>query len=146
MTFSRIINLFIVFLFLHNYQACAQIENQSDNSKKTKNDEQIFNFIEKYPQFPGGDSALIEYIKANLTYPTEAMEKGIEGTVIIQFVVEKDGSITNVIVTQSIGGGCDEEAVRVIKSLPKWEPGMQKGQPIRVYFTIPIEFVLNNNE
>ena len=105
-------------------------------------EEKIFTFVEEYPEFPGGDKALREFILNNLNYPEIARKSGITGTVYVQFVVEKDGSISDVKVVRGIGGGCDEEAVRVVKSMPKWKPGKQRGQPVRVYFTLPIEFKL----
>ena len=104
--------------------------------------EEIFTFVEEYPEFPGGDKALREYILNNIKYPEVARTSGITGTVYVQFVVEKDGSISDVKVVRGIGGGCDEEAVRVVKSMPRWKPGKQRGQPVRVYFTLPIEFKL----
>lgn len=104
--------------------------------------EEIFTFVEEYPAFPGGDRALKEYIVNNIKYPEVARQSGITGIVYVQFVVEKDGSISDVKVVRGIGGGCDEEAVRVVKSMPKWKPGKQRGQPVRVYFTLPIEFKL----
>ena len=104
--------------------------------------EEIFTFVEEYPEFPGGEKALYEYIKNNIRYPEVARTSGITGTVYVQFVVEKDGSISDVKVLRGIGGGCDEEAVRVVKSMPKWKPGKQRGQPVRVYYTLPIDFKL----
>ena len=104
--------------------------------------EEIFTFVEEYPEFPGGDKALREYILNTIKYPEVARTSGITGTVYVQFVVEKDGSISDVKVVRGIGGGCDEEAVRVVKSMPRWKPGKQRGQPVRVYFTLPIEFKL----
>lgn len=105
-------------------------------------EEEIFTFVEEYPEFPGGDKALREYILNNIKYPEVARTSGITGTVYVQFVVEKNGSISDVKVVRGIGGGCDEEAVRVVKSMPKWKPGKQRGVPVRVYFTLPIELKL----
>ena len=102
----------------------------------------IYQIVEQMPQFPGGESALMEYVSKNVVYPEEAKEKEIQGRVFIGFVVEKDGSIGEVKVLRGIGGGCDEEAVRVIKGMPKWKPGMQKGKPVRVSYQIPIMFKL----
>ena len=104
--------------------------------------EEIFTFVEEYPEFPGGEKALYEYIKNNVNYSELAIKTNIEGTVYVEFVVEKDGSISDVKVLRGIGGGCDEEAVRVVKSMPKWKPGKQRGQPVRVYYTLPIDFKL----
>ena len=103
----------------------------------------IYQIVEQMPQFPGGESALMEYVSKNVVYPEEAKEKEIQGRVFIGFVVEKDGSIGEVKVLRGIGGGCDEEAVRVIKGMPKWKPGIQKGKPVRVSYQIPIYFKLD---
>lgn len=105
-------------------------------------EQEIFTIVEEQPSFPGGEAALFEYLKKNIVYPTIAKESGIQGTVFVQFVVEPDGSVSNVKVLRGIGGGCDEEAVRVVKSMPRWNPGKQRGKPVRVYFNLPIRFVL----
>jgi TonB family protein len=104
----------------------------------------ILNICEEMPEFPGGVNALISHVGQNVVYPAEAMEKEIQGRVFVGFVVEKDGSISNVKVLKGIGGGCDEEAVRVISSMPKWKPGKQKGKPVRVNYQIPISFQIGN--
>lgn len=88
----------------------------------------------------------MEYLSGNITYPEDAKEKGISGRVFIQFVIEKDGSVSNVKVMKGIGGGCDEEAVRVVKSMPKWKPGKQKGKPVRVNYILPVSFKLDEGE
>lgn len=103
----------------------------------------IFISVEQKPEFPGGLSGLYSYFKNNVKYPLPAMERGISGRVFLNFVVEPDGSISNVIVLRGIGGGCDEEAVRVIRNMPLWEPGRQRGRAVRVSFTVPIKFTLN---
>ena len=103
----------------------------------------VYNIVEQMPEYPGGVEAMMKYIAENVKYPEEAKNKNIAGRVFVSFVVEKDGSVSNVKVLRSIGGGCDEEAVRVIKSMPKWKPGMQKGKPVRVSFQIPIYFKLD---
>ena len=95
------------------------------------------------PKFPGGEKALMDYVSNNVKYPEEAKNKNIAGRVFVSFVVEKDGSIGEVKVLRGIGGGCDEEAVRVIKGMPKWKPGIQKGKPVRVSYQIPIYFKLD---
>ena len=104
----------------------------------------VFQVVDVMPEFPGGVNALISHVGQNVIYPAEAMEKEIQGRVFVGFVVEKDGSISNVKVLKGIGGGCDEEAVRVISSMPKWKPGKQKGKPVRVNYQIPIVFKLGN--
>lgn len=103
---------------------------------------EIFIVVEEMPQFPGGDAKLYEYIQKNLKYPMMARESDIQGRVFVNFVVEPDGSISKVNVMRGIGGGCDEEAVRVIESMPKWKPGKQRGSAVRVSYTVPIIFKL----
>jgi TonB family protein len=97
------------------------------------------------PEFPGGEKGLMEYVSNNVKYPEEAKNKNIAGRVFVSFVVEKDGSINEVKVLRGIGGGCDEEAVRVIKSMPKWKPGKQNGKPVRVNFQMPFVFKLDES-
>ena len=84
----------------------------------------------------------MDFIGTNIRYPKYAQDHGISGRVLVRFVVETDGSITNVEVLQGIGGGCDEEAVRVVKSMPKWKPGKQRGKAVRVQFNLPVRFSL----
>jgi periplasmic protein TonB len=103
----------------------------------------IFTVVEDQPSFPGGEEARIRYLQENLRYPQMAREAGIQGTVFVTFVVERDGSVTDVRVLRGIGGGCDEEAVRVVRNMPRWNPGRQRGQAVRVQFNMPIRFVLN---
>lgn len=103
----------------------------------------IFTVVEDQPAFPGGEEARIRYLSANINYPQMAREAGIQGTVFVTFVVERDGSVTDVRVLRGIGGGCDEEAVKVVANMPRWQPGRQRGQPVRVQFNMPIRFVLN---
>jgi protein TonB len=102
----------------------------------------VYQIVEEMPQYPGGEDALMDYVSKNVVYPSEAQEKGISGRVFVGFIVEKDGSVSNVKVLRGIGGGCDEEAVRVISGLPKWKPGKQDGKPVRVSYQMPINFKL----
>ncbi len=106
-------------------------------------EEQIFTIVEDDPEFPGGQAALMQYLQGNLKYPTMAREAGIQGTVFVTFVVERDGSITDVRILRGVGGGLDEEAIRVVQNMPNWTPGRQRGQAVRVQFNLPIRFVLN---
>jgi len=101
-------------------------------------------FVEKMPEFPGGELARIQFLKENIKYPSIATEMGISGRVILQFVVDKYGKISNIKVLRGIGGGCDEEAIRVAKLMPAWKPGSQNGRNVPVYFTFPIVFALQN--
>lgn len=114
---------------------------QEEEPEDEKEDE-IFVFVEDQPEFPGGDGARIKYLQDNIHYPEMAKESGIQGTVYVTFVVEKDGRITQVKVLRGIGGGCDDEAVRIIKNMPKWKPGKQRGRAVRAQFNMPIRFVL----
>ena len=99
--------------------------------------------VEERPTFPGGTEALLKFLRANVKYPPIAKEAGITGTVLISFLIGKDGSISNIKVLNSIGGGCNEEAIRVVSIMPKWIPAKQKGKPIRTQFQIPLFFFLS---
>jgi len=105
-------------------------------------EQEIFIVVEDPPSFPGGDEARIRFLSENIRYPQMARESGIQGTVFVTFVVERDGSVTDVRILRGIGGGCDEEAIRVIKAMPKWNAGKQRGRPVRVQFNMPIRFTL----
>lgn len=100
----------------------------------------IYNVVEEMPQFPGGVSKLMEFITKNLQYPESAQEQGIQGRVIAQYVVEKDGSVSNIRVIRGVSEELDAEAVRVLKLMPKWTPGKQNGKPVRCRYTIPVQF------
>ena len=113
--------------------------------KKVDNDS-IYQIVEVMPEFPGGTEKFMEYLSGNIKYPEEAKEKGISGRVFIQFVVEKDGSVSNVKVAKGIGKECDDEAVRVVKAMPKWKPGLMKGKPVRVNYMLPVNFKLDEGE
>ena len=102
----------------------------------------VYQIVEEMPMFPGGEQAMLDYVSKNVVYPEEAINKGIAGRVFVSFIVEKDGSVNEVEVMRGIGGGCDEEAVRVVKSMPKWKPGKMKGKPVRVSYMMPIIFKL----
>ena len=106
-------------------------------------EEVVFVVVETMPEFPGGQQALFKYLSENVKYPVIAQENGIQGRVICQFVVNKDGSIVDVEVVRSGGdASLDKEAVRVIKSMPKWKPGKQRGKAVRVKYTVPVNFRL----
>ena len=102
----------------------------------------IFEVVEQMPSFPGGDAALMQFLSKNIKYPVVAEENGIQGRVIATFVVERDGSITDVKVVKSVDPSLDKEAIRVLKSMPKWIPGKQNGQAVRVKYTVPVTFRL----
>ena len=103
---------------------------------------EVFTIVEQMPRFPGGDAKMYEYLGKNIKYPQIARETGIQGRVFVNFVVEPDGSVSNVKVLRGIGGGCDEEAMRVVKGMPKWSPGKQRGKTVRVSYTLPVVFKL----
>ena len=105
-------------------------------------EQEIFQIVEEMPAFPGGEAKLMEYVAKNIKYPQIARETGIQGRVFVGFVVEPDGSVSNVKVLRGIGGGCDEEAMRVVKSMPKWKPGKQRGKAVRVSYMLPVNFKL----
>jgi len=105
-------------------------------------EQEIFQIVEEMPAYPGGDQKLMEFIAKGIKYPQIARETGIQGRVFVGFVVEPDGSVSNVKVLRGIGGGCDEEAMRVVKSMPKWKPGKQRGKAVRVSYMLPVNFKL----
>lgn len=103
---------------------------------------QIFTIVEQMPEFPGGEEKLMEYLQKNVKYPAMARESHITGTVFVTFVVQGNGDITDVRKLKGIGGGCDEEALRVIKNMPSWKPGKQNGKSVPVQYNLPIKFTL----
>jgi protein TonB len=117
--------------------APVQIEEEEDETET-----QIFTVVENDPEFPGGMEALYKYLAQNIKYPQLARDNNITGKVYVSFVVEKDGSIANPVVKRDIGGGCGQEAIRVVKGMPKWTPGKQRGKAVRVQFNLPINFNL----
>ncbi len=102
----------------------------------------VFDVVEQMPSFPGGTSALMSYLNSNVKYPVVAQENGVQGRVVISFVVEKDGSITDVQVVKSVDPSLDREASRVVRSMPRWNPGKQNGQAVRVKYDVPVSFRL----
>ncbi|MFN4146034.1 MAG: energy transducer TonB [Runella sp.] len=105
-------------------------------------EDQIFQVVEQQPEFPGGMSALMQYLSKNIKYPAAASRANVSGKVFLTFVVNTDGSIQDVQVLKGLGFGCDEEAQRVIKGMPKWKPGKQSGRNVRVKYNLPVSFVL----
>jgi periplasmic protein TonB len=110
--------------------------------EKPREDE-IFTAVEQNPEFPGGTSEMYKFLGNNIKYPAAAQRANVSGRVFVKFVVEKDGSIGNVEVLKGIGFGCDEEAIRVIKSMPKWNPGRQNGKNVRVFYNMPVVYKLD---
>lgn len=117
-------------------QAPVQVKVEEEDT------EVVFMVVESMPSFPGGDAALFKYLSDNIKYPVIAQESGIQGRVICQFVVNRDGSIVDIEVVRSVDRSLDAEAVRVIQSMPKWTPGKQRGKTVRVKYTLPVNFRL----
>ncbi len=113
--------------------------------EEPKHEEKIFTAVEQPAEFPGGTAALMKYLSNNIRYPESAAANDIQGRVAVRFVVERDGSIGQVTVVKNVDKALDKEAVRVVKSMPKWQPGKNNGVPVRSYFTLPVTFRLQNN-
>lgn len=106
-------------------------------------DEEIFEVVEELPEFPGKMEGLMKYLSENVKYPESAHKTGIQGRVVLQFVVEKDGSVSNLRVIRGVDEALDAEALRVVGAMPKWKSGMQAGKPVRTKYTVPIHFSLS---
>jgi TonB family protein len=120
-----------------------KLEGQTVASKQNAAPKDVFMVVENMPEFPGGSDALLDFLAKNIHYPSVAKANGVEGMVAVQYIVETDGSISDAQVVKGIGAGCDDEALRVINSMPKWQPGLQKGQKVRVKYILPIRFKLD---
>lgn|SRR5574344_1682055 len=127
--------LIMVFAFSLNVNA---------QEKKSDNSDVVFTVVENEAEFPGGVEAMNRFMAENIKYPTLAKQKNIEGKVIISFIVEKNGTLSDIRTIKDIGEGCGDEGVRIVKLMPKWKPAKQKGQPVRQQFLLPISFVLTN--
>lgn len=114
-----------------------------ENAQITEDVDKPFLIVEQMPQFPGGEKEMMKFIAENLKYPGKAQEAGVSGKVVVNFVVGRDGIITQIKVIRGIGMGCDEEAIRVLQKMPPWTPGQMGGKAVPVYFTFPITFRLN---
>ena len=113
------------------------------STAQTKKNDMVFDVVEVMPQYPGGPIAMLKYLMENIKYPEQAMKEGIQGRVAVRFIVEKDGSISDVKPILSVHPLLNKEAVRVVESMPKWTPGKQNGKPVRVRFNVPVMFKLN---
>lgn len=143
----------IILIYRINKQSNRQVQNEVQQSNEfnkpsnnrnipTKNADNIYEVIDQMPQFPGGEQALLKYIGSNIRYPIIAQENGVQGKVIVRFVVNKSGEVENAVVLKAVDESLDAEALRVINSLPDWIPGEQKGEKVSVYYTLPISFKL----
>ena len=111
-------------------------------TEEASDEGEIFQVVEQMPEFPGGMQALMAYLSKNIKYPSVAQDNGIQGRVLVSFVVNKDGSIVDPEVIKSVDAALDKEAMRVVKAMPKWNPGKQRGKPVRVKYTVPVLFRL----
>ena len=124
------------------FQAVAEQVVVKEPEPEPVKEEEIFVAVEQQPEFPGGTAALMKWLASNVRYPQMALENGISGRVIVKFVVEKDGSVSGVTLVRGVDKDLDREAIRVVKSMPKWQPGKNNGQPVRCYFNLPVNFKL----
>ena len=129
-------------LLLAGNISCSSEALKKDEVKENATTEETFMVVEQMPEFPGGIQELMSFLSKNIKYPKAAQKNGIQGRVIVQFVVEKDGTPTEFKVMRSVDPDLDAEALRVMKEMPKWKPGMQKGQVVRVKYTLPVTFRL----
>ena len=128
--------------------SCISSEKQEEISEKQESraaEGEVFQVVEEMPEFPGGMGECMKWLGQNIKYPADAKEKGVQGRVIVQFVVEKDGTIVNAKVVRGVDPDLDAEALRVVNQSPKWKPGKQKGEAVRVKYTLPIMFKLDND-
>jgi protein TonB len=114
-----------------------------EKKEEVVDEPEIFTIVEDMPEFPdGGEKALLAYLSNNIKYPAIARENGITGTVYVTFEIDQNGKVKDAKILRGIGGGCDEEALRVVMNMPTWKPGRQRGKPVRVQYNLPVRFVL----
>ena len=138
--------LAIALLAMNNTTIRANVQKKvvktTKTTKKADASNKVYEVVEQMPTFPGGDAALMKYLAENIKYPVSAQKAKEQGRVVVQFIVEKDGTVTGVKTVRSVTPALDAEAVRVIKAMPKWTPGKQGGQPVRVNYNVPVSFRL----
>ena len=119
-----------------------KVEKAESPSRETSavSGDRVFDVVEEMPGYPGGNAAMMSYLSQNMRYPAQAREEGVQGRVVVSFVVEKDGSVSNVRVTRSVSPELDSEAKRLVSGMPKWNPGRQNGTPVRVKYNVPVLF------
>ena len=132
----------LVFLFC----SLLSIDSYSQEKDKVNEDSIIFYIVEEEASYPGGLDALMEFLAKNIQYPEKAKKMGVKGRVFVTFIVEKDGSISDIKVLRDIGYGCGEEVIRVIKLMPKWKPAKQRGKAVRQQFNLPVSFNLDKED
>jgi protein TonB len=121
----------------------TEVEIVAMQEEEEEEEEQIFMIVENMPEFPGGDLALRKYIAEHVQYPEIAKENGLSGKVFVQFVINQKGEVQDVKIARGVDPALDKEAIRVVQGLPKWKPGSQRGKPVKVSYTVPINFQLN---
>ena len=124
----------------------TELIGEAENEQDVPMDDDVFLVPDVMPEFPGGEDSLFAFLSRNIKYPAEAKKADIRGRVFVTFVVEKDGRITGERILRDIGGGCGEEVLRVIRTMPKWKPGTQDGKPVRVQFNLPVAFELQDED
>lgn len=129
--------LFTLLIIAISQSVYSQIEIMEE---PREDDNKVLAFAEQKPEYPGGDKAMFKFFEDNLKYPEVAKNNGIEGTVVVRFVVRKDGSLSNAEILRGIGGGCDSETLRLINVMPKWIPGKNNGKLVNVTYTLPVKF------
>ena len=132
--------LFVLALLLSAHTAMHAQSNQ--NTERNASDEKIFDVVEQPPSFPGGQAALLSYLSKNVKYPEEALKDNVQGRVIVGFIVEKDGSVSNAKIIRGVDSALDKEAIRIVMSMPKWTPGRQNGRNVRTKYNVPVNFKL----
>lgn len=120
--------------------ACCLMTANAQKTVVSQTDPKVFDTVEQMPEYPGGMQAMIEFLQANMKYPEDAAKQKVEGRVLVQFVVETDGSVTDVHVAKQVFPSLDAEAIRVVQAMPKWTPGKDKGRVVRVKYNLPIVF------
>ena len=131
--------LFIALLSF-GFMANAMAQHFDEGEEVIEQSDKVFEVVDEMPSFPGGQSALFDFMAKNIKYPKGAEDYGIQGRVILTFIVKKDGSLSDVRVAKSVDPALDKEAVRLVKSMPKWNPGIHKGKYVNVKFTLPVTF------
>jgi TonB family protein len=152
--YTLFVPLLVVLLFVNNLQAqdakknaknldeIVVVDSTSDKGQLQESRGEVFTHVEEMPQFPGGDKEIINFLSQNIKYPEDAQKQKIEGMVIVRFVVNKTGEVSDVFIVRSLTPSCDEEAIRAVSAMPKWVPGKQSGKEVDVYYTLPIRFSL----
>ncbi len=141
-----ILSLLLGFIMASQVATAQQSRGEQADTTKREVEEDVsrdvYTIVEEMPEFPGGEKEMMRFLATNIRYPKKALEAGASGRVIIKFIVNKEGEVVEAKVLQGIGFGCDEEALRVVNSMPKWKPGKQRGKAVNVYYTLPVRFEL----